>query len=764
MGTSKKQNQQKLTTTLSKFRPIWPVLLLVVVWLVFCYPYFSKGLMPFPSQYLVSFFNPWTNYHGMAYKNGAMPDIITQIYPWKKITIDTLKNGMLPTWNPYQFSGNPHLANVQSAVFTPLNLLFFVMPFMDAWSLLVLLQPLLASLFMFLFLRSLDLNKYAAVLGSIAFMFCSFLVTWMAYGTLGYALLFLPLFLYGIERFIVKRDLLAIALLIICPPLSVFSGHFQTSLYVLILAFSYLFMRNFSLKKRTNIWKATLYIGIGVLIASLQIIPTYRFYSQSVRSESYIQGEAIPWNQLVRMVAPDFYGNPVTGNDWVGHYAEWGTYAGVIPFVLALFALLRSQKNIVILFFGGILAISILFSFQPQLISMLAWSKIPVLSTSTPSRIVGIISLCIAVLSAFGLNFLLWDWQHNKISKQLIATASTCGAGIIIIWLAIFTMNGDPVSIAKRNFFLPSLLFVVSASILFIGFIRVKYLPIILSILLIILTSFEMVRFSSKWMPFEPREFVYPKEAPLAYLTENANENRVYGLVGNEVFTMFGLYGIEGYDPLYSKRYGEFISTANEGRITVPARSTVVFPRTGQYAKQMLDILGVKYIIHSRGDGQGSWVFPFWSYPDDFIQVFKDDKYEIQENKSAFPRAYLVNTYKKIIDGQQIIDEIFSGETDIREVVILEEEPNNARELSNCQVVNPAELVVIEKYMATEIKISTKSSCNGLVVISDVYYPGWVAYVDGRREQIYRANYTFRAIPVPNGEHSVVLKYENWYL
>lgn len=53
-----------------------------------------------------------------------MPDVTTQIYPWKKLTIDTYKSGYIPVWNPYSFSGNPQLANFQTAVFSPFNILF----------------------------------------------------------------------------------------------------------------------------------------------------------------------------------------------------------------------------------------------------------------------------------------------------------------------------------------------------------------------------------------------------------------------------------------------------------------------------------------------------------------------------------------------------------------------------------------------------------------------------------------------------------------
>jgi uncharacterized membrane protein YfhO len=764
MGTSKKDWKKNRLVQNSFF----PVILIFGLWIIFSHAYFFQGLIPFPSRYLVSFFNPWINYYGMPVKNEAMPDVITQILPWKKITIENLKQGHLPLWNPYQFSGNPHLANVQSAVFTPFNLLFFIFPFLDAWSLLILLQPLLAGCFTYIFLRSLLISKSGSLMGSFSFMFSSFIVTWMAYGTLGYAILYLPLFLYGIERFLTKSDWFSKLVLILAPPLTIFSGHFQTSLYVLIVAIVYLIGRCIVSKKTQILLQACVYIGIGLLISSLQILPTLGFYSQSVRGTSYMQEKGIPWSQLIRIIAPDFYGNPVTRNDWVGHYAEWGTYAGLIPLFLGIFVFLKRRKNFYISFFGIIAIISILFSFETPFVALLGVSKIPVLSTSAPSRIVGIISFCIAVLSSFGIDYLKSEWKKRDDFKKILSILVIGSLVIITGWLLIFGGNlpKEARFIAQRNFLLPSVLFICLFLLCFVGYFRFKYMQKISVLLLLVLTSLEMLRFSSKWMPFESKEYMYPELPVIKYLEENSHESRVYGLIGNEVFSYFNLYGIEGYDPLYSKRYGEFISSAGDGKIYPLSKSTVVFPRTGIYAKRMLDILGVKYVLQSKGDGYGSWLFPFWKYPESYsLPVYSDEKYEIYENKSVFPRAYLVYSYKVIKDDQQIIDEIFSPQNDFRKTVILEDEPKEiTNKLEDCKDDISNSSVNLDEYKTTNVLLKTNSPCPSILVFSDAYYPGWVAYVDGKKSPIYRANYTFRAIPIQKGEHTILLKYENWYL
>ena len=55
-------------------------------------------------------------------------DGIAQFYPWRNFAHDTIRSGYLPLWNPYQFCGTPFVANSQSAVFYPPNLLFYFCP------------------------------------------------------------------------------------------------------------------------------------------------------------------------------------------------------------------------------------------------------------------------------------------------------------------------------------------------------------------------------------------------------------------------------------------------------------------------------------------------------------------------------------------------------------------------------------------------------------------------------------------------------------
>jgi len=315
-------------------------------------------------------------------------------------------------------------------------------------------------------------------------------------------------------------------------------------------------------------------------------------------------------------------------------------------------------------------------------------------------------------------------------------------------------------SIAKRNFILPTFFIFSGIVVIFLGYFVKKEIYIKLLILgLLVVVSFDVLRFSTKWMPFDLIENMYPENGALTYLQKNVGNYRVFGNFGNEGQTPFKLQGIEGYDPLYVSRYGEFVSAAGDGHLRGVDRSVVLMNKNGEYTKSMLDLLGVKYYLQSKGDGRNIWVFPFWEYPESFgSAVWSDEKYEIYENTTAYPRAYVVHDYIVADSDQEVIDSILADDTDLRETAILEEKPQDAIEPCKGE-----DKVAIVNYSANRIELDVSTDCPGLLFMSDNYYPGWNVYHDGTKSNIYRANYTFRAVVVPEGDHKVIFKYENWY-
>ena len=308
----------------------------------------------------------------------------------------------------------------------------------------------------------------------------------------------------------------------------------------------------------------------------------------------------------------------------------------------------------------------------------------------------------------------------------------------------------DKLVVARRNFLLPT--FMTFAGLVGFGIGFFKRVPREIVVAGFIgLTAFDLLRFASKWMPFDEREFVYPPMSVISYLTKNAGNARVFGNFGNELAGVFKIQGIEGYDALYQARYGQFIGAASSGIVEPAGRSVVLLGKKGKYAEAALQLLGVKFILQRKSDGRNVWAYPFWEYPH-YRLVYQDEHYEIWENKKALPRVYLASTYQQITDDQKIINTLFSSEFNRRETLILEEKPQLAPEAG-------AGEAQILRYTPNEVTIGVRTSVPKLLFLSDVFDPGWRAWIGKTETKIYRADFDFRAVAVPAGESTVRLVY-----
>lgn len=147
-----------------------------------------------------------------------------------------------------------------------------------------------------------------------------------------------------------------------------------------------------------------------------------------------------------------------------------------------------------------------------------------------------------------------------------------------------------------------------------------------------------------------------------------------------------------------------------------------------------------------------------------FLQaVYHDQNVTIYENSMAFPRAFLVNNMAVVQNEDQAILKTNELGWNTRNVVVLEEGlPTEHLVLVHAAnggaALGSAE---IEEYSANEVVILTNASSPSFLVLTDLYYPGWACYVDGRQDMIYRAYGVVRAVFVEQGSHRIVFRYES---
>jgi hypothetical protein len=738
-------------------KKFWPLAVIVIIWSAFSFPYFFQQKVPYPAAHQVNAFSPWSRYSTYAspVKNNAMPDVIDQIYPWKYFSIEQLKKGSIPFWNPYSFSGTPHMANYQTAIFSPFTLLYFILPFIDAWSVVVLLQPLLAGVFTYLYVRKRNVSRQGSLVAGIAFMFSGFMVVWMAYGTLGMAIAILPFLLYLIDTCFDNKSFLLLVGISLSLAFSFLSGHFQTSIYVTGVSILYLIFTVYIKRDYiTGIWVG-LYMGFGMLLTMPQLLPSLEFFQNAPRSVTQVGSSGIPFYNLITIIAPDFFGNPVTRNNLFLDFAEWQAFLGATAFLLSLFAISFSKKKAIQLFFVVIGLIALLFAVASPLQNVVSNLHIPVLSSSTQSRVIIIFSFCFAVLAGFGFDSLQIDIQEKRYKALFIRIGILLGC-IVGIWGVLYIgkfLSDETLQIAKKNFLLPSTLLVfVSAGIIVTTYIKKKYVYLFLQMLLIGLVSFESFRYATKWMPFDEKKLVFPNEKITEVLQTQLKNGRVYGNLGQQMSVYYGLGSIEGYDPLYIQRYGEFITGATTGIFTGSGGRTVDLDKKSKNADKVLNLLAVNLIFHPVADTNAVWAYPVWQKKQ-MKRVYNDPIYSVYNNTDALPHAKMFYGYQTMNKKEAIIAQFYKESFDYKNTLILEEK-SPVRPTKNTK-----NTVSINDYEPNTGIMHIWTEYSGMLFISDPYYPGWKAYIDGKETKIYRADYAFRAIAIPPGSHIVTFTY-----
>jgi len=153
-------------------------------------------------------------------------------------------------------------------------------------------------------------------------------------------------------------------------------------------------------------------------------------------------------------------------------------------------------------------------------------------------------------------------------------------------------------------------------------------------------------------------------------------------------------------------------------------------------------------------------VFSILSDSDEHNIVYQFEDIYIHENYDVYPRAFLVNNFKTVEKDTAQEYLLKNPDFNLRQNVILEEklsnESINKLKLSNNNEINNANII---SYETNNVLIETSNFDASILILTDVYYPGWKAFIDGTETKIYRADGLVKAIFVPEGEHTIEFVY-----
>jgi hypothetical protein len=740
-------------------------------------------------------------------------DAATQYYPFYHFLGESLRAGEIPAWNPYQFSGAPFAADPLSGwSYLPAMLLFASLPLVAAIKGMMLSHLLLAGLFTYALARTLGIGVPGALLAAIAYEYSGlfYVQNTCCLQYIG-VMAWLPLGILGAEIAIrnsswSKRGLWwGVSGFALSQVLAAWFG--QGSYYALLALGGYVTYRTllsppYDMRGiRARIAGLALHGGtvlvFGFALAAAGVLPRLEYNALSNLAGGY------PADITAR-------GGWSVG-DWALLLEPGVWYAGLSVVILALVAPLIAWKRFAVPYFAVLTLCALILTGQgpTPLHSMLyLLPHFEQLHPHSPDRVMVVCCLGIALLAGATLTAL----GERAGSRKLLVLTSLLLAVLFVAttitffpprpegWVSLYSLSlRNGVSIPVGSLLFLVLTVILAAAYTLTSARQATWRGLTLSLLALVVfadlfvadkaTIGEQDLSGEGWLvrirESDLADYYRPSGAA-QYLQSMSEQDsfRYFGydpgasgegsqvsdplwfadpstrqLEANGRSMLLGLQNVQGYNPTHIASYGGYMNELNGG-YEQNYHFIDVFGE-GLYSP-LLNLLNVNYIIvpsqPSQENPEGAQQFAQFehSHP----TVYEDDQTKVLENQQALPRAWIVHSVQQQTP-QEALELLSSGEVDPKETALLEEPP--LEEMSEPEDASTDQASVTE-YGDNHVQLETSSETAGLLMLSEVYYPAWKAYVDGRPAPVHIADGLLRSVAVPAGDHTVDLRYESWTL
>lgn len=709
-------------------------------------------------------------------------ELLSNFFPLYQHIGSALRSWQLPLWDPYYYFS--FLGVSFSGVFYPPNLVVgFIGSFLDMDSafrimqLSEILHYLLASMSMYLLLRTLCVRREGALLGAITFAYSGFLAKSIQQTVIINTVSWFPLvFLYYIKGLQGNKKAAMISGLFL--GIALLAGYMAITFYICAVLLFYCLWISFLSAKNNRVFglmgKARLLMDahllpalvtflIAVGIGGIQLVPTLEYAMQSVRHgaeyDSLTLWGSIPPAHLISLIVPHFFGG--------AHEDHWGAvlvapvgfwevvyYPSLITLSFACLSLItkteRGLQRQVHSFAIFLFLLSVFMMMGKNSATFGLYHSLKVLPASRiPARWGFLLDFSVAVAGGIGFSYFIDAVRggHCKLIGEIIRCLRerlkfVLALGILLAMVFI----GANETAGIRN-----VIHFTTIAALTIFLLSKATSPANQNAnwwiyLFVILAFVDVFDASSRINPAAP--YVQPITRPTEAFVENKfvqffkKDNEIYRVSGldwplmqgqaNKIFTL-GYLGGFSY-----KRFAEF--RGDKDPMGSGAHSW--FDLRKDASSQWIDFYNVKYLFsHQELNEFSTKYVPVKDIPNLYL------------NKDVMPRAFVVKEYEVVKGDEEILKRM--AEIDLSKKVVLEETPvQDYNSPLNTQGVE------IKRYAPLQIDLEVGVNSNAILVMSDVFYPGWKVYIDGIEKKILRANYVFRAVEIQKGQRSVTFRFE----
>ncbi len=776
----------------------WCIVAILAATLAIYAPALFGGKVLLPAD-TVLLMRPWglqaaERYPEFHVTQNQMHGPIYEYYSWRHLARSRILAGEVPLWNPYELGGNVLLANSQSAVLYPPNLLLYILPLPVGINWVTALHTFLTGLFLFLFLRSVRMAPPAALAGAFVWMFCGVQTSWTEFQTPTAALCWMPGLLLCWQRFrATGRPAWAVGGGGLCVALTLLAGHLHFAFYVLLAYGLFALMRGGLRLRGFGVLAASLALGVGLSMGTM--LPVFEMGRINFRAghSSYDASVALrlPAENLATLLLPNVLGNPrdhvmmdaegryAPGTPYQGKYdfIEYSTYLGVVGLALAgigLVGLTWRRRRSTAWRSAGVLcliaAVGMLLALGTPLCAVLFYGAPGYRQFNATARALCLFSFGMSCLAAYGVHWLVVA-RRRITGVALRVAGAVCGlvalAGILAFagvgrsrpdlfqeqWAA-YQANGLRHALAWTCL---ALMLAIGAARAAVGARKRQILALTwllpvaaASDLVIAQWGFNPVT-NPEWLDFPTAVTDYLKTVAPDRVISLETPGKPKGFIVPNYNATLGIREAQGADSLHTKRYHRWMESivlaADPGRKAPFTDPNTI--HTNTVSHPALDALNVAYVTTE----------PRTSLPPEQFERVLDAELTVWRNKRACGPAWIVDQAIPVADLDEAFGRMSSPGFDPRRTAPVEG-PVSGIPVLRTAPPGPARRVTVASFAPHAVALDVEAGAPGLLVLSETMMPGWRATVNGAPTPIRVADGVLRAVPVPQGPSAVRFRYE----
>jgi len=679
-------------------------------------------------------------------------------YPWDVFSARSFRAGEFPLWNPLSGTGFPHLANFASNAFSPLKWPFYLFPHYRLLDAMVLARVFFLGLFTFLFLARLGLRHLSAATGALALALSGYVMEYVNIFNLATEM-WLPAGLYLLHGQIQDRPTLRRFLLLgLVSALALAGGNPEAAFYyVLFLILYSLFSIRGAADRSAELtaespsraratFKMTFLAFSPIVLAGLLIVvqgaPLVEYLGQGWHIHTGRLHALVPFNlrHYWSLLMPWLIGP--------NHSSEQQLlmlpYLGIVSIGLALIAFAnlryspdtqatpgarmtssaRSAQPLLFFLIYPLLFLGLIYN-----LPVIRWlGEIPPFRESGNFKFAMFgITLCLAAAAAKGLDRVLsGQVERRRLTVGLALTVILAFFGIALAW---HDPQLPPVILA--GWFSPLILLAALAALV----LRLRHRPSpwlgLTALALVLLDLLLLYPGLGAEGAIDPAAVAVSDPAAPAYLEPIQRDPGHYRFTGqgrvvhHSLNILYGVNDLRAFEALYPRDYVKAFARIEGFDM---AQAVEQFFRHGwsfevrpeNWNHPLVSLLGVKYFLTSNAAQAPGW------------QLLSQDSISTYANPHVFPRAFLWPE-----------DSL----------------PELGARLTLGERLTPAAIL---DYRAQKVVLEAESASPAWLVLTDTYFPGWQAEVNGEEVKIEKAAELVRAVKIPAGRFHLEMIYRPW--